>query len=187
MTVNINWNKNRQKNNKMGYDPGKPLGHQIMNQIHSRREEGLSPRTKKDYERKIYSKIQSGKKLTPDEMSYLARTNPAMYQKALRAQFFRRALESKLKSCRSKEEAQDIFAIAIGSIDENDPDRDIIIAALNDAYSEFKKSKEYKTLPETKKGAGGEETASLEFGTNDSGYQEIFLTKQKNISFTVNG
>lgn len=183
MAVNIYWDRKQQKASKMEYDPEKPLGQQLMNSIHRMREEGMYSESKEDYQRRIYAKVQAGKELTADEMSYLARNNPTLYQKALRAQMMRRALEKSLKSCSSKEEAQDVFSIAVGSISEKDPDREIIIAALRDAYKEFTKSKEYGMLPETRKEAEEDGKKSLDFQVNESGYQETYVKEPEQINF----
>lgn len=182
MAVNIYWDRKQQKASRMEYDPEKPLGQQLMSSIRRMREEGMRSESKEDYQRRIYAKVQAGKELTADEMSYLARNNPGLYQKAFRAQMMRRALESSLKSCRSKEEAQDVFSIAVGSINEKDPDKEIIIAALRDAYKEFTKSKEYAMLPETKREAEKDGTEPLDFQVNGNGYQETYVKEPEQIN-----
>lgn len=190
MAVNIYWDRKQQNTLKKEYDPKKPLGQQLMEAIHSSREAGMKSESKEDYLRRIYAKIQAGKELTADEMSYLAKNDPVMYQKALRAQLMRRALESKLKSCKSKEEAQEVFSAALGSVSEKDPDREIILAALQSAYAEFTESREYKNLPETKKEAEearGTGKGALEYNTNESGYQETFYKQEGQFEFTAAG
>lgn len=156
------------------------IGQQIMNYVHSMREEGVRGETKEEYERRVYAKAMSGQKLTPDEMNYLSRTNPALYQKVLRAQMMRKALENQLQSCTSKQEAEDIFAAAVSSINENDPDRDIIIAAYKQAFKEFKESTKYKQLPDTEEEAkAGKKGMSVEIRINSNGYQEVYVQQEK--------
>ena len=85
-------------------------------------------------------------------------------------------LESRLKSCRSKQDAQDVFAAALNSISDKDPDRDMILQALRQAFGEFVESGEYQRLPdkgeEEEKNRDGRKM--LEFVKNESGYQEAY-------------
>lgn len=162
------------------------IGEQIMNYIHSMKEEGQRGESKEEYEARIYAKVQSGKKLTADEMNYLARNNPALYRKALRAQIMRNSLESKLQCCKSKQEAEEVFAAAVSSISEKDPDRDVIIAALNQAYKEFKEAPQYNRLPNTieeAKQCDGE--GNIEIYVNDNGYQEAYVADAANGTFSA--
>lgn len=164
------------------------IGQQVMEYMRSIREEGQRGETKEAYAARVYAKARSGQRLTPDEMSFLARTNPELYRKVLRAQRMRKELESRLKSCRSKQEAQDVFAAAIESVSEKDPDRDMIIQALNQAFREFQESGEYQRLPER---AEEEEEARigqkrLKFVLNGSGYQETYIVEPHEDSFEKN-
>ena len=160
------------------------IGQQIMDYVHSMREEGLRGETKEEYEQRIYAKAQSGQKLTPDEMSFLARTNPAMYQKVLRAQIMRKALEKQLQSCSSKQEAENVFSAAVSSISEKDPDRDMILAAYTQAYKEFKESTQYKQLPDTEEEAKCKRcNQNVEIQINGQGYQETYLQETEMFAF----
>ncbi|NBI91594.1 hypothetical protein D3Z45_13695 [Lachnospiraceae bacterium] len=166
------------------------LGQQLMAYARSLQEEGQKRESEEAYAAKVYAKARSGQRLTPEEMSFLARTNPELYRKVLRAQTLRRELESRLKNCKSKQEAQEVFSAAVGSISEKDPDRDMIIQALNQAFKEFKKSGTYENLPETreeaengknrKKGQG-----TMEYVQNGNGYQEVYLTEEEGIPFVA--
>ena len=98
--------------------------------------------------KKIYAKIQSGKKLTQDELAYLRRYDPVTYMKVARIQAQREALEAQLKCCKSKEEAQELYTDAVSRIPEDDPARAELLAAYDDAYGEFKKSDDYGSLPQ---------------------------------------
>lgn len=188
MAVNIVWNRRQIKEEKMEYDPEKPLGIQMMDYVHHLQEEGNRGESKEEYEKRIFAKVRSGKPLTPAEMNYLARTNPEMYRKALRAQAMRKALENRLKSCKSKQEAEEVFCAAMGSISEKDPDREAIQAALRDAFKEWKESEAYNKLPETKKEAEEmRENGMVLYTVNGSGYQETYLEKEEVKSFAVNG
>ncbi len=158
-----------------------PIEQQLMEYARSIREEGLRGETKEAYAARVYAKARSGQKLTADEMSFLARTNPELYQKVLRAQRIRKEMESRLKSCRSKQEAQEVFSAFVGSISEKDPDRDMIIQALNQAFREFQESGEYQRLPETEEEA--KERLPLEFVRNGNGYQEAYIAEGAEESF----
>ena len=110
---------------------------------------GMTDEQKERFIKKLYAKIQSGKKLTPDEMQYLRQYDPVTYMKVARVQAQREALETQLKNCKSKEEAQDIYLDKVSRISEDDPARQELRAAYDDAFDEYKKSGDYKSLPST--------------------------------------
>ena len=112
---------------------------------------GMTDEQKERFIKKLYAKIQSGKKLTPDEMQYLRQNDPVTYMKVARVQAQREALETQLKSCKSKEEAQNIYLDKVSRISEDDPARQELRAAYDDAFDEYKKSGDYKSLPDTEK------------------------------------
>ena len=163
------------------------LGQQLMAYARSLQEEGQRGESKEAYAARVYAKARSGQKLTPEEMSFLARTNPELYRKVLRAQMLRRELESRLRHCKSKQEAQEVFAAAVGSISEKDPDRDMIIQALNQAFKEFKESGAYESLPETREEAEKENKPqkTMEYVQNGNGYQEVYLAEGEGIPFVA--
>ena len=94
-------------------------------------------------EARINAKLQSGKKLSQEEMEYLRRYNPIMYAHALRVQRMAEAVEEQLKHAKSKEEADRIITSALNGISKNDPDREYIFAAVNRVATEFHKSGAY--------------------------------------------
>ncbi len=110
---------------------------------------GMTDEQKERFVKKLYAKIQSGKKLTPDEMQYLRQYDPVTYMKVARVQAQREAFETQLKNCKSKEEAQDIYLDKVSRISEDDPARQELRAAYDDAFDEYKKSGDYKSLPNT--------------------------------------
>lgn len=163
----------------MEKEAGIPVELQLMEYIRSMKEEGMQEASKEAYASRVYAKARSGQRLTPDEMRFLARTNPELYRKALRANMARKELESRLKSCRSKQDAQDVFAAAVSSISDKDPDRDMILQALRQAFQEFMESGEYQRLPESKEEGeeGKDGRGILEFVRNENGYQETYQIK----------
>ena len=114
---------------------------------------GMTDEEKTAYLNRIMAKLKSGKKLTAEEMRFLQAENPALYQQAARVQAMRDGLEQRLKNCHSKEEAQTIFANAIGGVSDKDPMKEYIVAAYQDVMEEFQKSDEYKDLPNTEEEA----------------------------------
>ena len=84
---------------------------------------GMTDAQRERFIKKIYAKIQSGKKLTQDE-------------------------QAQLKCCKSKEEAQALYTDAVSRIPEDYPARAELLAAYDDAYGEFKKSDDYGSLPQ---------------------------------------
>ncbi len=118
---------------------------------------GMTDKQKEDFVQKLESKIKRGEKLSADEMQYLRIHDPIEYAKMAKVQMQRQALESRLKACKSKEEAQKVYTDAMSRISDDDPAREETIAAYNNAYDEFKKSDAYKALPATEKEAKDKE------------------------------
>ena len=112
---------------------------------------GMSEEEKKAYLAKIIAKLKSGKKLTSEEMRF---------QQAARVQAMRGSLESGLAHSTSKEEAQSVYLDTLTHISEDDPMKEYIIAAYDDAMKEFQKSDQYQSLPETKEDAAKQHTGS---------------------------
>lgn len=120
---------------------------------------GMSDEEKEKFVEKLHQKIESGKELSYDEMQYLRINEPLTYAKMAKVQIQRKCLETQLNSCKSKEEAHDMYVKAMSRISEDDPARRETIAAYNDVYEEFKKSEEYEKLPNTDKEARENETS----------------------------
>lgn len=102
---------------------------------------------------KITAKLKAGKRLTSQEMSFLMKHSPALYQTAKRVQMQREALENQLKHAKSKEEANEIIGDALGGVSKKDPDAEYIIAAYQDEAKTFKSQSAYEKLPNTKEEA----------------------------------
>ena len=131
---------------------------------------GMSEEEKKKFVQKLYRKLESGKKLSADEMQYLRKNDPVTYAKAAKVQVLRESLKKQLKSATSKEKAADIYTQAMSRISEDDPARKEIMAAYDDVYKEFRKSDEYKALPNTEKEA--KEKAANNKNKNAQGWEE---------------
>ena len=130
---------------------------------------GMTDEQKEKYRRKIMAKIESGKKLTAEEMRYIQINMPELYPHVVRIQIQRKSLEEKLKHCESKEEAQKVYDQAVSNISEKDPMAKELYAAYDDAMKEYKKSDGYAALPAT------EEEAEEKKGNkpdNDKGHLE---------------
>ncbi len=104
-------------------------------------------------EAKIRSKLEAGVPLTRKEMEFLRKYNPRLYAIALRVEIKRKALEERLSHAKSKSEVQDIQLEAMATIRKDDPAKKYMVAAVEYAMKEFKETKFYKTLPETKEEA----------------------------------
>lgn len=112
----------------------------------------IKKRSEEDHARmdtRITSKLQSGKKLSMEELDYLRRTNPVMFAHALRIQRMAETVEEQLKHAKSKEEADRIISSTLCGISKNDPDREFIFAAVNRISDEFHRSGAYEKLPNT--------------------------------------
>lgn len=103
------------------------------------------------YEQKIRQKMKSGRKLTAEEMNYLRLYHPDLYRSAMRVETSRKILRTKLKSCKSKEEVQNVISVQneVLKAMEGDPDREYMAAMVKHEVEEFQKSSVYARLPET--------------------------------------
>lgn len=110
---------------------------------------GMTDKEKQTYLAKIRAKLKSGQKLTGEEMRFLQAEDPILYQQAARIQSMRESLEVRLKHSTSKQSAATIYSDALTMIPENDPMKEYIVAAYDDAMKEFKQSDAYQSLPET--------------------------------------
>lgn len=126
----------------------KELANYILDSVHDSFDE-MSEEKRKDMDARIQAKLESGNKLTPEELRYLQKYNPMLYAHALRVQVLAKAVEEQLKHARSKEEANRIITGAIAGISKDDPDRKYIFAAINRISTEMHKSPAYNRLPET--------------------------------------
>lgn len=164
------------------------VGQQMLEYLNKIYEGNTKAESDKAYGARVCAKARAGKKLTPEEMNYLADNYPDLYIKALRAQAMRRALENKLSSCKSKQEAQDALSVAVNSISDKDPDKEMITGALNEAFKEFKKSGAYERLPEKAEEEGQEKQAGrLQYHINEEGYQETFSDNMETTFFSARG
>lgn len=111
--------------------------------------EKMSEEDRSRMDAKITAKLQSGKKLSKEELDYLLKTNPIMYAHAMRIQRMAEATEECLKHAKSKEEADQIISSALSGVSKNDPYREYVVAALNRVSTEFHKSGAYEFLPDT--------------------------------------
>lgn len=112
---------------------------------------GMTEEEKAAYLAHIQAKLKAGKKLTAEEMRFLQAEYPELYMQAARVQSMREAFEHQLQSCRSKEEAENVFSTSMSMVSDKDPMKEAIIAAYQDAYEEFKQTDAYKNLPQTEK------------------------------------
>lgn len=139
----------------------------------------MSDEKKQKIEAKILSKLQSGKKLTPEEMNYLRRYNPKLYAHALRVQMLIKATEERLKHVRSKEEADQVIGDMMFGVKDDDPDKQYIVAAMNEISKNFHKSGAYSRLPNTEADA-----QRLKKNKEDSGYKPEEDDTQEDLRFT---
>ena len=128
---------------------------------------------------KIIAKLKNGKKLSADELEYLRLHEPQLYMTAMRVQHKKEALKHRLKNCKSKQEAQDIIDSAIGGISKEDPDKEYLIAGIKEIEKEFKNSKFYKRLPDTKEDTERQKLLKhLAFKDFDTEYENIWQNSE---------
>lgn len=123
---------------------------EIFKQIQDITEEKskMSEEKKQQQFLRIQQKLQSGCKLTAEELSFIQRYYPDMYPRIMRIQAQRQQLENSLKQAKSKEAAERIYNAAMNSIAKEDPDKAALMAAYTKAYAEFKETACYRELPE---------------------------------------
>lgn len=139
------------------------LAEYILNKVNESGD--MKQEQKADMDARIMAKLKAGKKLTPEELNYLRRTNSMMYAQALRVQHMAEAVEEQLKHANSKEEADRIVSSTLLGLSKNDPAREFIVAAVNRISSEFRKSGGYAKLPNTM-----EETQKKKNGNNENAF-----------------
>lgn len=113
----------------------------------------MSDEDRNHFIQEIQRKIHSGEKLTADEMQYLRIHDPQTYAVMARVQAQREALKTRMQSCRSKQEAQEVYMQAVSHISKEDPAAEALYAAFNKAREEVMQSSEYQELPETEEEA----------------------------------
>ncbi len=95
--------------------------------------------SEKDYKlERILRKFRSGKKLTPGELSYVARKAPEMYTKIVSVMQRREQLERRLETA-TKEDAAQIMAEQMGSIENivDDFEKEATANHLREVFNEF--------------------------------------------------
>lgn len=97
----------------------------------------------------INQKLKSGKMLSPKEVDYLRQTNPQLYMQYLRIRASADAMKEQLKNAKTKEQANNIFMMSTNAVSDKDPCKEYVLAALQRAADEFRKSPNYARLPDT--------------------------------------
>lgn len=114
--------------------------------------EDVDEEKRKAYEQKIMAKLKSGKRLTSQELSYLRMHNPEMYKIAMRVEMARQALRNRLKSCKSKEEVQQVISGQMEVIktmrEAGDPATEYMEAMADHEIKTLRESGAYARLPE---------------------------------------
>ena len=93
----------------------------------------MTDEERESYHRKLLAKLESGQKLTSQELAFLRTNDPAAYQKARRMEQKRQWLTEQMKKCKSKQEVLDVVNDAIAHVSEKDPNRNAIIATYREA------------------------------------------------------
>jgi hypothetical protein len=105
---------------------------------------------------RILNKYVSGQKLTPGELSYLAKHNPEKYKEVAEVMRQREELERQMKNSGSKDRAEIAYAMTVSSLSSSlksssagngSGTTEVLAKHYNNAYHEFKNSKEYADLP----------------------------------------
>ena len=114
---------------------------------------GMTEEQKAAWLEEIRQKLKSGKRLTAEEMRFLQAEDPTFYQQVARIQAMRASFEAQLKQCSSKEAVASTYTTAVSIVSDDDPMKEYIVAAYDDAKKEFEKSDQYQALPRTEEEA----------------------------------
>lgn len=114
----------------------------------------------------ITGKLNRGGDLTPSEMAYLRKNNPAMYERAAIAQRKKAYLRRKLSQCRSRRDVKNVgleaaaissaagsAAMRLSSCDAGSPGSsgEWVMSGVNNTYNSFLRSADYARLPYSEK------------------------------------
>lgn len=124
---------------------------------------GMSDEERQDYEKRILKKLQRGKNLSADELNYLRIHNPELYRSAMRVRNAKQQLKEQLKHCKSKQEVNDLISRSLARISDKDPDKEYLMAGLQEVAEKFRKSFQYSRLPQTNDKKADKEKQSLEW------------------------
>ena len=97
----------------------------------------------------ITQKLKLGKRLSPKEVDYLRQNNPQLYMQYIRIRANADAMKEQLKNAKTKQQANNIFMMSTNSVSDKDPCKEYVLAALQRAADEFRKSPKYARLPDT--------------------------------------
>ena len=154
------------------------LGSYIFERILNREQNFSNEQQKSAYEARLIRKVNSGAKLSGQEMAYLQKHMPEVYAKAKKIQLKRQAVEERLKACRSKQEVANAVLAETGMISEEDPDCAALQRAVQSAVEEFKKTDRYQSLPQTiqevQDNRQSNQTENTSYVITLGGYQEVF-------------
>lgn len=128
---------------------------------------GMSEEERAVYSGRIMSKLKAGKDLSTEELNYLKLHDSALYHTALHVKQKKEQIKEKLANCKSKAEVESVIDSQVGGVSQDDPDREYIVAAMNDAVKEFKKTPDYSRLPEGKEERGDKKKGILRFMFED--------------------
>lgn len=91
----------------------------------------------------IYNKFCCGKKLTEEELRYLAQSDPKTYMEVKQVLAQREQLEAEMRKAKSKEEVSSIFMSAVNAVQKSGGNSGMKLAKINqfiDAKNEYMRS-----------------------------------------------
>ena len=108
----------------------------------------MSEEESKQYEQKILNKLKHGKRLSVKEKNYLKIHNPTLSRTAIRVELAKNQLKEQLKHSKSKHEANRVITSARAGVHEKDPDREYMLAGIQETAKNFRRDRQYARLPE---------------------------------------
>lgn len=173
-------------------EPEKLSGEELM--IRQFKEENSR---EKNRIKEIYAKFRAGKKLSPEEMDYIAKEAPELYRQVKEILMERQAMEAQMEMAESKEEVAQVHAnqmskiqATMGTGEEAEQNAEKNMARVNHmqaAFQEFTASVEYKEKEDMKSRTEEKRDLLEELEQQQKAYRDKITEKVEDIEDMTDG
>lgn len=168
MKMSANWNFRKSTGSyiQKGSATALPRDNPLYSEFERYREQLAQMREQNDPDRvALYAKLESGKKLSPEELEYLQNNDPAAYQKYKEIEAEKESYKQALKRCKTKEDVERFHTtyvatrVAVANSIANNPNipkaqkmallvhENAKLQALAEETKAFKESSRYANMP----------------------------------------
>lgn len=147
--------------------------------------------------KEIYAKFRAGKKLSPEEMDYIAKEAPELYRQVKEILMERQAMEAQMEMAESKEEVAQVHAnqmskiqATMGTGEEAEQNAEKNMARVNHmqaAFQEFTASVEYKEKEDMKSRTEEKRDLLEELEQQQKAYRDKITEKIEDIEDMTDG